>query len=318
MKAKGAGRRLDTAEFIRRAKLVHGKKYDYSRVIYVNDYTKVEIVCPKHGSFWQQPSNHVRQKSGCETCSYINRGAGRKILSLRINQQDFVRRAKEIHGDKYNYSKVEYNTADNYVIIICPIHGEFKQKATNHIHLKLGCNKCRKIESRKSLDKFIEDARKSHGDKYDYSKVKYINNKTNVEIICPNHGSFWQKPCNHISNQTGCPMCKESFGERRIAKILKDAKIYFVQRKKFDDLRNENTGKKMHFDFFVPEKGLLIEYDGRQHFDIIEHFGGENRLTKTQQLDKLKNKYAKEKGYKLLRISYFEYGDIENILKREL
>jgi hypothetical protein len=152
---------------------VHGNKYDYSRVKYVNNKTNVKIVCPQHGEFEQTPSNHVRG-ANCYYCSIIICANNR-----RSNTSEFVNRAIEIHGNKYNYSKVEYFKALSKVIIICPIdgHGEFEQQPNDHL-FGHGCKKCgiedSKNKQRKTNNNFIEDANKIHNNKYDYSLIEYV------------------------------------------------------------------------------------------------------------------------------------------------
>ena len=182
---------------IERAKKVHGDKYDYSKVEYNGIHTKVCIICPKHGEFWQEPNSHLHG-NGCPKC------AGLKKLTT----EEFIEKAKEVHGNKYDYSKVEYVNGKTKVCIICPIHGEFWQTPSAHIHQKQGCIYCsgRKL----NLNSFIEKAKKIHGDKYDYSKVEYVNNNTKVCIVCPEHGEFWQKPVNHLRGN-GCPKCANEY-----------------------------------------------------------------------------------------------------------
>ena len=188
---KCVGRIKTTEEFIKRAKAVHGDKYDYSRVNYVGATVKVEIICPEHGSFWQTPANHLNGK-GCSKCVGRNK-----------TTEDFIKRAKAVHGTKYDYSKVVYSDSNQKVEIICPIHGSFWQRPTSHLKGN-GCPKC--VGRNKTTEEFIKRAKAVHGDKYDYSMVNYVDAKTNVEIICPEHGSFWQKPSNHL-NGKGCPFC---------------------------------------------------------------------------------------------------------------
>ena len=117
----------------------------------------------------------------------------------------FIKKAKEIHGDKYDYSKVEYKNSNTKVCIICPEHGEFWQLPYHHLH-GCGCSKCRSKKMTLTTEEFIERAKEIHGDKYDYSKTEYVDNKTKICIICPIHGEFWQIPLNHLQNK-GCPYC---------------------------------------------------------------------------------------------------------------
>lgn len=196
-------RKLTREIFIERARKIHGDKYDYSKVVYVNNSTFVTIICPEHGEFSQRPSVHLRGGE-CPIC-------GRKKCdeNRRLGTEKFIKKAREIHGDKYDYSKVVYVSAHEKVIIICSIHGEFLQTPTAHLSGK-GCKLCanKYIGDKKILGRecFIEKALKIHGDKYDYSKVVYVNNSTPITITCPVHGEFLQAPNNHLQGQE-CPKC---------------------------------------------------------------------------------------------------------------
>ena len=112
-----------------------------------------------------------------------------KLLKTQFNTETFIKRAKEIHGDKYIYDEVNYVNSSTKVKIICPIHGPFYVTPSHHIYSKSGCIKCAGLNKR-TTEEFKELAQKVHGNKYDYSKVKYINNRTPVCIICPKHGEF--------------------------------------------------------------------------------------------------------------------------------
>lgn len=127
-------------------------------------------------------------------------------MSKRICTDDFIRMAKEVHGDKYDYSKTVYSKMRDKVCIICPEHGEFWQKAQHHIN-GVGCPECsgRHIMT---TEEFIKKAKEVHGDKYDYSKVVYKGTDTLVTIICPEHGEFTQTPYHHLRRRHGCPNCK--------------------------------------------------------------------------------------------------------------
>jgi hypothetical protein len=199
--------RMSHDKFIRRAKRVHGQKYDYSRVDYVRCDTDVIIICPNHGEFLQAPYNHVNRKQDCPECSKATHGDW-----CRKDQDDFIRDARKKHGDKYDYSAVEYVSTHAHVLIGCPIHGQFHQAPANHLSGR-GCIQCGVIRRsnliRKSQDDFIRDARKKHGDKYDYSAVVYINSHAHVLIGCPHHGMFSQQPANHLHGGSGCPQCWE-------------------------------------------------------------------------------------------------------------
>lgn len=191
---------MKTQDFIERANQIHNNKFDYSLVDYKNAKTKVTIICPIHGEFEQLPNDHLRG-NGCRQCS----GKG-----LKLTQEQFIQRADEIHNHQYDYSKVEYNKMDNKVIIICPIHGEFKITPRAVLHGHQGCKQCGVIKSssekRKTTEEFINEATTIHGGNYIYDKTIYINSYTKIIITCPKHGDFYQAPTNHIQGQ-GCPKC---------------------------------------------------------------------------------------------------------------
>ncbi len=180
-------------EIIESFKSKHGNKYDYSHVIYINAHTKVKIICPEHGEFYQMPASH-KNGSGCSKCAGINK------LSLK----ELIESFRKSHGNNYDYSQVDYVNSNTKVKIICPEHGEFYQSTRSHKR-GFGCSKCSGL-SKPSLKELIESFRKSHGNKYDYSQVDYINSTTKVKIICPEHGEFYQSP--QVHNRGGkCPKC---------------------------------------------------------------------------------------------------------------
>ncbi len=192
-----------TEEFIQKAKLIHGDKYDYSKFIYNGANVKSTIICPIHREFEQSPGKHI-QGGECRKCVNIKIGD-----RLRSNTEKFIAKAKLIHGDKYDYSKFIYSGTHIEGTIICPIHGEFEQTPTVHLR-GCECDLCGNIkisDSKKSnREEFIRKAKLIHGDKYDYSKVEYIDVTTKVIIICPIHGEFEQTPQNHLSG-CGCEIC---------------------------------------------------------------------------------------------------------------
>ena len=357
----GKTQRLTVEEFIKKARKIHGNKYDYSKVVYINNNTKVCIICPIHGEFWQTPRGHLEGR-GCQECAknflaekrkmtteefikrarkihndrYIYRKTdlknrdkmGRVCIicpihgefwqtpnshlagkgcykcsnRFKLTTETFIEKAREIHGDKYDYSKVEYKDSKTKVCIICPTHGEFWQRPHNHL-IGQGCPICKQENSRKilslTLESFIEKARKVHGDKYDYSKVVYINNNTKVCIICPIHGEFWQKPSKHLLGE-GCPCCNESKLEEKTRLLLDKLHINFIPQKKMDWL-----GKKS-LDFYLPEYQTAIECQGRQHFEATDFFGGMKGLSERQKRDKEKAELCENNGVKLI---YFNYNE---------
>jgi hypothetical protein len=129
-------------------------------------------------------------------------------MSAKMTKEEFIEKARQKHGDKYDYSKVNYKNSTTEVIITCPIHGDFPQTPRGHLHIG-GCRFCgielRGIKRRNGKDKFIEKCNKIHNNKFSYEKVEYVNNKTPVIITCPIHGDFTQRPDQHILY--GCSKC---------------------------------------------------------------------------------------------------------------
>ena len=185
--------KLTQEEFIAKAKAVHGDMYDYSLVDYKGNKTKIKIICPIHGVFEQTPNSHLMGR-GCPHC----------FGKHKRTNETFIEAARKVHGDKYDYSLVDYKSNKTKVKIICPEHGVFEQTPNSHLHGG-GCPYCAG-NVKYTKETFIEAARKVHGDKYDYSLVDYKGNKTKVKIICPIHGVFEQIPFNHLRG-TGCPYC---------------------------------------------------------------------------------------------------------------
>jgi len=283
--------------FIEKANVVHNNEYDYSLVEYVNGNTKVKIICKKHDIFKQTPNNHIYHATKCLQCQNEKR---------QLTTESFIFKSIEKHGIKYNYILVKYVDSYTKVEIICNEHGIFKQRPNDHLN-GCGCKKC----SNKTiqLSDFINRSNKVHNNFYDYKLVEYKNNYSKVKIICPTHKIFEQRPKDHLNNN-GCPICKLSKGELEIKKILKLNNIKFNTQQKFNNCKHKQL---LSFDFYLPDKNLCIEFDGRQHYESIEKWGGMKYLKDQQIKDKIKNIYCIENNINLLRIKYND--NIENKLK---
>jgi very-short-patch-repair endonuclease len=231
---------------------------------------------------------------------------GRKSLT----QDEFVSRANQIHGNKFDYSKTKFIATRLKVIITCHIHGDFEQVANSHL-LGTGCRKC--AGWGQSTDDFIKKAIITHGDRYDYSNTKYIDCYTKVKIICKKHGDFYQTPRHHIAN-IGCPKCKSSKGEEKIRAYLWSSKINFEEQKRFTGCKNNRT---LPFDFYLPDHNTIIEFDGRQHhlpFSFNNEKSKDIKLKNLERViekDNIKNEYCKNNNIHLLRIKYIDICDTE-------
>lgn len=272
-------KKLTTEEWISKSSKKHDNFYDYSLSTYVNNNTKIKIVCPLHGEFEQAPNAHSDRGDRCPKCGLESRAE-----INRTTKEDFIRKSNELHNFKFDYSLIEdYKQLGEHLTIICPIHGEFKQNGRSHMrgsdcekcsyekrgvdysiskeemlkrfeefkngltydltnyknrnsiisyycethgHIKQKadkhlrgkqCSKCAKRVSWNTgnTEKFTERAKEIHKGKYDYSKVDYKNNRTNVEIICKYHGSFFQRPNTHIEGNGGCQTCAKIMSSYR-------------------------------------------------------------------------------------------------------
>lgn len=216
--------RLTFAIFLSRARKAHGDKYDYGQVILVDSKTKIRIGCPVHGIFEQIPRSHMLG-FGCKACAVVAMADKR-----RLSADQFIARSRAAHGDKYDYSRIVYHSNDQHVEILCPEHGAFFQDPNGHMSGK-GCLRCgaarRGKDRRSTTAAFIEKARAVHGDKYDYSTTDYRTSTTNVDIVCPEHGTFSQSPNNHLKGK-GCPKC----GVAVLSFLFrKDSKVYLAEIK---------------------------------------------------------------------------------------
>ena len=254
---------LTTEQFIEKARKVHGDKYDYSKVEYTNSKTKVCIICPEHGEFWQTPNNHLKGQ-GCHICGRIKTGD-----IYRFNINDLIKRFKQIHGDEYRYEKVNYTNMHTNITITCPKHGDFLQ--TPHNHLKgAGCPECyneRKRGNHAYQEFFLKKAKEVHGNKYDYSNVKYINSRTKVLINCPIHGNFEQTPGNHIDG-CGCPKCGVERRSETHYLTTKDfiSKARKIHGEKYDYSKSEYVNYETPLIITCPKHGDFLQTP-HEHLD---------------------------------------------------
>lgn len=310
-------RKSTTTEFIERTKAIHKNKYNYSKVNYLNNHTKVKIICKIHGEFLSRPNDHIFKTSGCPEC-------GKSIIQQKesINLKEFIERAKKIHGDLYDYSPIkEIINNRTKVKYSCPKHGLITQQVSLHLNGR-GCPECGKklnIKLRtKTTEQFIQDAKKIHGNKYLYDKVIYKGKKIKVKIYCKKHDYFFQTPDGHLHAKAGCPTCKESHGEKAIRLFLERNKIKYTSQKTFQNCRNPKNNYLLYFDFYLPTHKLLIEYDGEQHFSMTRFNQTAKKYNESKHRDILKDTFCKQNNYNLLRIPYYEQNNINKIMSRRL
>lgn len=315
-------KKLTLIQFLERANQKHNNFYDYSKVEYINSTTLIAIICPIHGEFKQRPDKHLLGNK-CRLCSN-DKLSKEKLKCNKI----FIEQANQIHNYKYDYSLVEYSGAFNKIIIICPEHGRFEQQAKHHIK-GIGCKKCgysrNSIILRYTTEEFIKKAKQVHKDGYDYLEVKYIDSKTKIKIICKKcNKSFFQEPAIHLYGQ-GCPVCNISKGEIKIKNWLDKNNINYTTQESFKEAnnpcRNPETNAYLKFDFYLPDYKLCIEYDGVQHFKPWSFTNNRDPIFKKKNLeynqyrDKIKTQYCLNNSFRLLRIPYTKFKNIEKVLE---
>ena len=233
-KNKRTTKKLTPEEFLRRSKEIHGDKYDYSKAFYKNGKTKIIIICKEHGEFLQNPREHLRHKRGCQKCYMQHNGHVN-------NREDFIKKATKIHGDKYDYSHLNYTGSILKLELTCKIHGIFMQKQNSHLSGK-GCPQCGKDKIEITHDKFMKRARELYGDKYRYNKVQCINGKSIVKIYCEKHKEYFSIMARKFLGGTICPKCGN---ENRSTKQLKSNEDFIREAQIKHD--NKYTYKSTHY-----------------------------------------------------------------------
>lgn len=286
----------NTQEFVAKAVLVHGNKYTYTKTKYVNKQTKVTITCPTHGDFEQRPNNHLNGY-GCSQCGNALTNKGRQLTTAQ-----FITKAREVHGGQYSYSKTVYAHNQVKVVIICPKHGAFEQTPAHHLQ-GMGCSKCGGSE-KGSHKKFITEAIAVHGNRYDYSRFQYVNNKTKGIIICQLHGEFQQSPNSHISTKYGCPKCKHirSKKEVEVAEFLKSLGITVVES-------DRSLIAPLTLDVYLPDHQLAIEFNG-----VIHH----SELRKPNDYHWKKSRACADKGVRLIHVWEDDWKHNQSVIEAVL
>jgi len=279
-----------TDEFITQSRKIWNDKYDYSLTKYVNARTKVKII---HNDivYEQWPNSHLQ---------------GYPVEGF-LNQDIFIEKAIQKWGKKYDYSLVNFKNANTKVKIL--LNGSIYNQ-TPHNHLKYAPERI----NRKTTDEFIIDSNLIHDSKFNYDKSHYVKTDVKLIITCPVHGDFEQTPNSHL-NGRGCPSCSESKGEKEIARFLNKMNINFIRQKKFEDCRNMFP---LPFDFYIASARTLIEFDGKQHYEPVDHFGGLEAYERNKINDKIKNDYCEDNYINLIRIRYDQIDSIPEILWENL
>lgn len=265
---------------------VHGKKYSYDKYVYVGAEKYATVTCLEHGDFETYPYNHLKGV-GCPQCG-IESSAEQK----RHPQESYIAACREVHGDKYDYSKTVYTYARSNIVIICPEHGEFTQQADSHKRGR-GCKRCadeaRGAAKKKVARETFEDKARLVHNGFDYSRVVYRGNNVPVEIVCPEGHVFWQRPVNHLTGY-GCSVCKIS----PVHKALWDGVGGEINVRGLLDNNQE-------IDLYFPDKKIGFEVNGVYwHTDKMIQQRREHGVARNYHQNKVET--AAKRGIKLYHL----------------
>ena len=293
-------------EWINEVSKIHNNKYDYSKTVYTKANEKVIVICNeidefgnKHGEFTIRAGNHM-SGIGCPKC-------GNKY---QPTTEEWIMKANFIHNNKYNYEKTKYIGSKHKVIITCPLHGDFEQKASSHI-LGCGCPKCNGGIALKDID-FINKSIEIHNNRYSYKNVKYINSHTKVSITCPLHGDFEQFPFQHLRG-CGCPKCNSSKMENILIKLFQDENITYTYQYTI------KSNILQRCDFYLDEYNIVVECQGEQHFTPINFSNNkdnnsyESNFLKTLEYDNNKYQTLIDKGIQVVYFTVPQYFQNSNV-----
>lgn len=280
------GKKLTWDNIVKRASMKHNNEYLYEYQEYSNGKMKINILCKLHGVFKQSVESHLRGY-GCPHCAN----------NVKYTKESILEKLNYKYNNEYEYDLSNFKNNESIISVKCKLHGWFSMKCSNHLFWQK-CKKC--SQTVYTNEHFINLCSKIHNNYYDYKHVKYENYKSRIEIICPKHGSFFQNARTHFRGH-GCPSCNLSKGEIYIESYLLKNNIKFDKQKKFE---NCFFKYKLPFDFYLPEYNICIEYDGYQHFNPVNFFGGMKKFNEQKLRDTIKNNFCLENDIKLFRIKF--------------
>ena len=267
---------------------------------YKGSNKKIKCRCKLDGYEWEATPNGLLRGTGCLKCSG----------NIKKTTEDFINELKEVNNDIEVLG--EYVSNKTKIKVKCKIDGYEWEVTPNVLLSGHGCPKC-SGKVRKNTEYFINELKEINNDIEVLGE--YINAFTKIKCKCKKDGYEWEATPNSLLRGQGCPKCNESKGEKRIAEYLDSKNINYIPQYKFDNCKSKY---KLPFDFYIPSLNIVIEYDGIQHYEIVEYFGGFNIFIDTKIRDTIKTIYCKENNIKLIRIPYWDFDKIEEILEKEL
>jgi hypothetical protein len=287
-------------------KKVHGDRYIYDNINYINKKEEIEVICRIHGPFNIKPFMHLNGH-GCKKCAKSG---------IKLSQEEFEQKVNE-KLPTIDLSEFEYVNCTTPSKCKCKTCGyEWEASYVMLINSSIGCPSCAlksRVKKRTdTLEKFITKLKSRYPNiDYDFSKSVYVSSLTKMDVICPKHGKFEIKP-NDLMNGIGCSRCNDSHLEKEVRDKLNELNIDFVQGKYHKWLLNEGTNHPLTLDFYLPNEKIAIECQGIQHFEALKHFGGKSRFEYRKSLDVKKKQLCKDNGVKLLYYLDKEYNKFMN------
>lgn len=304
-------RKLTNEEFLNRIHEIHGNKFSFSDE-YKGSQMKMNIHCNKCNSDFITTANMLLSGRGCKKCS---------DLKATKSIDEFKSDIKKIYGNKFTLISDYTRLIDN-ITVECNLHHKQKTlRARTFMKGNTGCDDCYMKNGRKhsiTTDEFIEKIKNNiKFIKYDFSNFNYINSRTKSTAICDKGHIFDISPAS-LSAGRGCNICSlytiTSKAMQDIINILEQNKISYIREKTFDSCINK---QRLPFDLYLIDYNICIEYDGKQHYEMCEHWGGEKEFISRKNNDKIKTNFCKENNIILYRIRYDEdhVNSINNILR---
>ena len=306
-------------EFFTKMKEIYGDRLDFSHSVFKGINNPIDYECKIHGH-QHNGARTLLSGDGCDYCS------GRKFYG-----PDFVRLAREVHGDKYNYSQVgEIKNKVQIVTIGCPVHGPYPQRVDLHL-LGHGCPECygqsNKWDAKERARRFFEKAHNMHGDQFDYSEANYVDKRTPIRIRCKKHDYWFTcRPDEHVHVRSAgcCPYCTAPKSELEVMLWLDAQHIPYIHNKPIPNNDPTLELEDLKADFYL-ENGnerIIIETNGPQHYKEINFFHNNPKsmkknkrdFKKQQHRDQYLRQYCKEEGITLLEIPFTEYDRIPSVL----
>lgn len=286
--------------YINKLKEKHGDKFIYDKVTFQNYKDYITLICAKHKIEFQiQLQSALKHKNvNCPLCKKEKTLETKSKKYYGQTLEEFIAKAVKTHRNKYDYSKVDMlnRNEDGKVCIICPIHGEFWQKPSQHLIGK-GCAKCG--SNKLSTKDFIKKAKKIHNDDFSYEKSVYKGIFDYVTVKCNRCGAEYDVLAHNHLKGRGCKFCKHSNLELELENFFNDNNIKFEYQKRFNWLGLQSL------DFYLPDYNVAIECQGIQHFSFKKSskIFTEEKMIKTKELDKRKKDLCDENNIKLIYYS---------------